>query len=120
MKPIRLLLVTLCASSFITLSALASDPTGTWKFKTETANGKSMESTLILKRENNQLSGSIDNRAGEADISRARFADDQVSFTVVRTFRKQTFTVNYEGKLAGDTIKGTIQTTGRGKETGVD
>ena len=58
--------------------------------------------------------------ADATEISDAKFADDQVSFTVVRTFgkrlRKKTFTVHYAGKLEGDTIKGTIETSGREKK----
>jgi hypothetical protein len=34
--------------------------------------------------------------------------DGEVSFTVVRPFNDDTITVNYDGKLSGDTIKGTL------------
>ncbi len=111
---------TLFALILTAISAVAADPTGTWKFKAESADGRSMESTLILKLENNQLTGSVDNLAGKADIPHATFVNDQVTFTVEREIgrrlRKQTFAVNYTGKLEGDIIKGTIQTTGRDKK----
>jgi len=119
MKSLRSLTVALAAAFVTTLSALAADPNGAWKFKAE-LEGRSVESTLTLKWQNRQLSGTIDNRAGKTEISDAKFADDQVSFTVVRTFgkrlRKKTFTVHYAGKLEGDTIKGTIETSGREKK----
>lgn len=116
MKSLRTLTVTLAA--FVTSSlAWAGDPTGTWKFKVEGPNGRAVDATLTLKLDGDKLSGHVNHRAGEEEITQARFADDQVNFTVVRTIgkrlRKQTLTVNYSGKLEGDTIKGTIQTTGR-------
>ena len=99
------------------LAAYAGDPSGTWKFQAEGPGGRSAESTLTLKLQDNQLTGTIDNRAGKAEITAATFKDDQIAFTVVREIgrrlRKQTFTIRYSGKLEGDTIKGTIETTGR-------
>jgi hypothetical protein len=115
MKSKRLLtaLVLFCSA----VAAYAGDPNGTWKFGAEGPNGRSIEATLTLKWQDNRLSGTIDNRAGKVNITQATFADDQVSFTVVRElgrgFRKQKITLHYSGKLEGDTIKGTIQTMGR-------
>lgn len=120
MKSLRLATFALFTFVATALTAVAGDPSGTWKFKAEGPGGRSTESTLTLKWANNQLSGSIDNRAGKADIKDATFANDQISFTVIREFgrrlRKKTFTTHYSGKLEGDTIKGTIATTGREKE----
>lgn len=100
--------------------AWAGDPNGTWKFHAEGPKGRGADSTLTLKWDNNQLTGNVDNRAGKAAISDGKFADDQISFTVVREIgrrlRKQTFTIKYNGKLEGDVIKGTIETTARGEK----
>lgn len=115
MKSFRTLFAALVAAFILTITAFAGDPSGTWKFKAEAPNGRNVESTLTLKWANNQLSGTIDNRAGKTEIKNARFAEDQVTFTVERKFRRQKFTINYAGKLEGDTIEGTIQTTGREK-----
>jgi hypothetical protein len=117
MNSIRTLTMTAIAALTFSLSAFAGDPNGTWKFKAEAAEGRSVESTLTLKWENNQLSGTIDNRAGKVPINNGTFANDQLTFTVNREIgrklRKKKFTFNYSGKLEGDTIEGTIQTTGR-------
>jgi hypothetical protein len=119
MKSFRSLTVAIVAIFVTALNAFAGDPTGTWTFKTE-GKERSLESTLTLHWENNQLTGTMDNRAGKAEIRNAKFVDDQLSFTVERTIgkrlRKKTFIVNYAGKLEGDTIRGTIQTTGRDKQ----
>jgi hypothetical protein len=95
----------------------AADPTGTWKFTAEGPRGHAAESTLVLNYANNQLSGTIDNRAGKAEITAGSFANDTVAFNVHREFgrrlRKQKIDVHYQGKLEGNTIIGTIETTGR-------
>jgi hypothetical protein len=117
MKSIRPFIAALAALSLTALAAFAGDPSGTWKFQAEGPGGRSAESTLTLKLQDNQLTGTIENRAGKAEITAATFKDDQIAFTVVREIgrrlRKQTFTIHYAGKLAGDTITGTIETTGR-------
>lgn len=118
-KSLRNLTLVSCALFMASPAVAAGDPNGTWKFKAE-AGGRSLESTLTLRWAGRQLTGSIENRAGKADITEASFTDDEVTFTVVRTLgkrlRKKTFTVHYAGKLEGDTIKGTIETADRDKQ----
>lgn len=94
-------------------TALAADPSGTWKWTAETPQGRSAESTLNLTLANNHLSGTIENRLGKVDIRDAQFTDDHISFTVVRKFRQREFKTAYIGKLEGDTITGKIETKGR-------
>ena len=94
-------------------AAWAGDPNGTWKYTAQGPNGHSAESTLTLKWADSQLTGAIDNRAGKAEIKDAKFANDRISFTVVRKIRRFTITVNYAGQLTGDTIKGTIESKDR-------
>lgn len=117
MKSFRHCFLSLFVVAATTLSAFAADPTGTWKFQTAMPNGRTAESTLALVWQNNQLTGTIDNRAGQAQIHDGRFANDQVSFTVDRELgrrlRKKTFTLHYSGKLEASAITGTIETTGR-------
>ena len=119
MKPFRHLVLASCSLFFVSLALAAGDPNGTWKFKTKVGE-TTAESTLILKWADHALTGSIDNRAGKVDITEPGFADDRVTFTVVRELgkraRKKTFVLHYSGKLEGDSIKGTIETTGRDKQ----
>lgn len=117
MKSIRVFSLALLATVFTSLAVFAAgDPNGTWKFKAEGPNGRSVEATVALKWDNNQLSGTVDNRTGKVPIANAKFADDQVTFSVTRKIRRRSFTTNYNGKLVGDTIKGTIQATGRDEQ----
>jgi hypothetical protein len=113
MKSIRLLAATLLTLSFTILAAYAADPNGTWKYKAESPRGRSVEATLVLKWENNQLSGSVDNRLGKAEINDAIFANDQITFNVTREFRGKKITTHYNGKLTENSINGTIETAGR-------
>jgi len=113
MKLLRILALVSIAWLAAAATAWAGDPNGSWKFTAQGPNGRSAESTLTLKWADNQLTGSIDNRAGKAEIKDAKFANDQLSFTVVRKIRRFTITVNYAGQLTGDTIKGTIQSKDR-------
>jgi hypothetical protein len=117
MKSIRFLIVALSALA-LPLAVFAADPSGTWKFTAEGPNGRSTESVLTLNWANQQLTGTIDNRAGKAEIKNATFADDVVKFTVERKIRRRSFKTHYTGRLEGDTIKGTIQATGRKKSSG--
>lgn len=110
MKSIRTFALSTFTFLALAVSAWAGDPNGTWKFTAQGPNGRSVDSTLTLKWADNQLTGTIDNRAGKAEIKDAKFANDQISFTIVRKIRRHTLTVNYAGQLEGDTIKGTIQT----------
>ena len=109
-------LVALFAFGIAAVAGWAGDPTGTWRWTAEGAGGRKMDTTLTLKRDGERVTGVVDNRLGKADIRDAKFADDHVSFTVVRKIRRREITVKYAGRLEGDAIKGTIETIGRDKK----
>lgn len=111
MKPSLRLLLCLIALTFAA-AVRADDPSGTWTFQTKgLQDGEGGTSTLELRWENNILSGTITNRAGETSIRDASFADGRVRFTVKRRIRVRSIEIHYDGLLEGDTIKGTIQGT---------
>lgn len=117
MKTLRMFSLAILTLYFSALTTLAGgDPTGTWNLKVETPNARSIDSTLSLKWENNQLTGTIDNKSGTAEIRNAQFSHDEVTFSVDRKIRRRKTTFNYTGKLEGDTIKGTLQTKGRNNQ----
>ena len=85
------------------------DPTGTWKWST-TFNNQTRETTLKLKLEGDKLTGVILGRDNqETKIDDAALKDDTVSFSATRERNGQKFTTKYQGKLDGDTIKGTAE-----------
>jgi hypothetical protein len=106
MKMLRLLcsLLALAAAA----SALAANPTGTWKWTTHSPNGD-IETTLKLESKDGKLAGAYSNQFGDTTISNATLQDDVLAFDVVREFNGAKFVVKYRGKLAGDTIKGTLE-----------
>jgi hypothetical protein len=116
MKLIHRVASSIAVVFIMTLSTWAGDPTGTWKSKTELLNGTNLESTLVLNWDSSHLSGYVDNRAGKADIKNAAFVEENVSFKVERKIRRRKITVNYSGKLADDTITGTINYLDRDKK----
>ncbi len=82
------------------------NPTGTWKWTVMRGDQK-REMTLKLKLEGDKLTGAYVGRDGkETPIEDATFKDGEVSFKVTRERDGNKFTVKYNGKVSGDTIKG--------------
>ncbi len=109
MKMLRLL------CSFLALaaaaSALAADPTGTWKWTTQSPNGE-ISTTLKLESKDGKLTGAYSNQFGDTTISEVSFQGDILAFEVVRDLGGNKFVVKYRGKLEGDTLKGTLEAAG--------
>ena len=107
-----------CAAAFgllVVLSlgtpALAADPSGTWKWSVE-RNGQTFESSLKLQKpEGSTLTGVYVGRQNETPIEDGKFVDNTVTFKVTREFGGNKVVIAYEGKLDGDTIKGTSKFT---------
>jgi hypothetical protein len=71
--------------------------------------------TLKLKLDGDKLTGAMVGRDGkETAIEDGKFADNTVSFSVVREGKNGKTTSKYSGKLSGDTIKGKTE-SGREK-----
>ena len=95
--------------------AQAADPTGTWKWSVE-RNGNTIESTLKLKLEGSSLTGVYIGRGNtETPIEEGKFENNTVSFKVTREFNDNKFVIGYEGKVDGDSIKGTSKFTRDGE-----
>jgi hypothetical protein len=97
--------------------ALAADATGTWKWTVERG-GNTIEQTLKLKQDKDQLTGTISGRAGtETPIEDGKVSDDTVSFKVTREFNGNKIVIKYEGKVTGDMIKGESKFEREGEDT---
>jgi hypothetical protein len=94
-----------------------ADPTGTWKWE-DTIKDQKRERTLKLKLEGTKLTGTMPGRKDgqETKIEDGKFENGEVSFTVTRERGDQKFVTKYKGKLEGDTIKGTIESSFGGKD----
>lgn len=102
----------LVAFGTLTVAAFAADPSGTWKWTTHSPNGD-IATTLKLDVKDGKVSGAYSNQFGDAAISNASVTGDVITFEVVRDLGGQQFIVKYQGKLEGDSIKGTIEAAGR-------
>jgi hypothetical protein len=109
MKSLRLLCSLLALAAAV--SAFAADPTGTWKWATQSPAGE-IATTLKLESKDGKLTGAYSNQFGDAMISNASFQDDVLAFEVVRELNGGKFVVKYRGKLEGDSIKGTLEAPG--------
>ncbi len=109
MKTLRRLCSFLALAAAV--SALAADPTGTWKWTTRSPNGD-IETTLKLESKDGKLAGAYSNQFGDTTISNVSFQGDLIAFDVVRELGGGKFVVKYHGKLEGDTIKGTLEAPG--------
>src|SRR5688572_15036077 len=86
-----------------------ADPTGTWKW-TAKFGEREREMTLKLKLDGGKLTGAqVGRNDRETPIENATFKDGEVTFEVTRERNGQKRTTKYQGKVAGDTIKGKIE-----------
>lgn len=113
MKTLRLL--SAASVAFLAASAaLAGDPSGSWKWKVTTPNGDAIDISLKLELKDGKLAGTYSSRFGDAPITEASFKDDAIAFSVEREFDGNKFKIKYQGKLDGDSIKGSLELPGFG------
>lgn len=108
MKTIRLFTLFLTLG----LAAFAADPTGIWKWATKSPNGD-IETTLKLEVKDGKVTGAYSNQFGDTTISNASLKDDTITFDIVRDLGGTKYVVKYQGKVDGDTLKGTLEAPGR-------
>ncbi len=82
------------------------DLNGTWKSSFTNQQGQARETIFKLKAEDGKLSGTVSGRNGETAIEDAKFAGDDVSFSVTREFNGNKVVTKYSGKVSGDAITG--------------
>jgi hypothetical protein len=103
-------LVAACGMAAAAFAAEAN-PTGTWKWAT----GRTGEQTLNLVYQNGQLSGTLLGEHGgrfqfpDTPISEASCQGGVIKFSVTRELGGTKVTTRYEGKLEGDSIKGSSE-----------
>jgi hypothetical protein len=102
-----------------TATASVASPAGTWKWSQPGRDGSTFEQTLELAYDEGKLTGKLlgatrgDMQIPAADISDASFKDGTVAFSVAREFNGNRIVSKYEGKLEGDSIKGSFERPSR-------
>lgn len=116
--------LTACLLLALGLSAQAADkkndPTGTWTWSVPGRDGNTREVTGKLKLDGDKLTGSISGRQNDTNIEDAKLDGDQISFKVTREVGGNKIVSKYSGKIAGDSIKGKIESEREGQPTSRD
>jgi hypothetical protein len=120
MKSTFKLIAATAAACFVSVAAFAADASGTWKWTQQgRQGGPGFEVTLKLEAKDGVLSGTLLGMQGpqgaipDVAIGDASLKGDMVAFSVTREFNGNKRTSKYEGKLEGDTIKGSVERQGR-------
>ncbi len=99
------------------LAAFAADVTGKWTFEQQGRGGNPTTVTLNLKMDGGKLVGSVvrPGRNGnmEAQITDGKMEGDNISFKTSQQMGDNTITIEYTGKIVGDTINLKITRPGR-------
>jgi hypothetical protein len=108
-------LLAMFAAMFLALGMVATagaaesdDPSGDWTW-TFSRGDREIEISMTLKVDGEKLSGTVGRDDRKSDIQDGTFKDGTLSFKTVRERNGQSFTVNYEGKLESDAIKGKVE-----------
>jgi hypothetical protein len=118
----------ICIAAFALLFAstgnaqeTSTNATGTWKWTVTMPDGNTLEPVLKLKQEGEKLTGTSSYRPDrETPITEGVAKGGTVSFKVVRERDGRQFVTSYKGKVAGDTLKGTIQSNFGGEDRTFD
>ncbi len=81
---------------------------GTWKLKVEVKNGPTFEPTLKLSQTGSAVTGTYTGEQGDTPVTQALVLANELNFTVTRQKDGKNYTLRYQGKVEGDTIKGTV------------
>lgn len=105
-------LIVLLVSVFA-LAALAADVSGAWTGIFRTREGGAFETNLVLKADGNNLTGTFQQgNSDEMQIENGKINGDQISFTLTRGTGDNAHQISYTGKVAGNTMKLTMQVAG--------
>lgn len=95
----------------LAVSAWAADVTGKWTAEVPGRDGEKRTQTYNLKADGGKLTGTVSGMMGQdAEISDGKVDGDNISFKVVREFNGNTMTMEYSGKVSGDSLDLTMKT----------
>jgi hypothetical protein len=108
MKMLKLML----AGCLATMTIMAADVTGKWTAEMPGRDGATMTTTMNLKADGANLTGTVSGRRGDTEISAGKVDGNNVMFDVVREMQGNKFVTHYVGIIDGDTIHFTIKSEG--------
>jgi len=86
------------------VAMLAADIDGKWTATVQGRNGNSREVTYTLKADGDKLTGTQTTPMGERQLENGKIEGDTVSWSQTMNFQGESRTMNYTGKIQGDTI----------------
>jgi hypothetical protein len=89
----------------------AEDPTGAWKLKCVSPDGKPRECVVTLYREGEDLKGNLTIGRVTQAAKNVGFHQGVLSFRVDGEFAGKAYTLAYQGKPQGDQLRGTVRWT---------
>jgi hypothetical protein len=127
MKSLSSFLTTLLLATVFAFTAQADDkkvdPSGTWTWTSPAGNNRpERKNTLVLKKEGEKITGTVEREGsdGKIDIQDAKLNGDELTFTVVREYQGNKFTIKYSGKVSADNIKGKTEFERNGQQQSRD
>ncbi len=85
-----------------------ADVAGTWKLRVPTRDGATFEPTLKLAQQGATVTGTYAGEQGDTKIVDGLVLADEFSFEVTRTKDGKSYRLRYQGKVSGDTYKGSV------------
>src|SRR5262252_6583047 len=93
-------------NDFLDSTADKVDPVGTWNCEYERG-GVKLTSTMTIKKDGDKLVGTMSwPNQKETNLKDLKLKDDTLTFSAVRKFMDNEFTVDYKLTIDGDTLKG--------------
>ncbi len=92
-------------TAIFAVAASAADIAGTWK-GTADFQGQAIERTFVFKVDGSKLTGETTSELlGKSTIEQGKVDGDTISFMITANFQGTEVKMVYKGKVAGDTIK---------------
>jgi hypothetical protein len=88
--------------------AQTANVAGVWKLKVPMKNGPTFEPTLTLTQTGGSVAGSYTGEQGATPITDGMVLTDELTFEVARQKDGKNYKLRYQGKVNGDTLKGSV------------
>ena len=105
-------LILMCSTASIAAAQhLATDPSGTWRWKYE-MDGKTREDAVLLNFDGGKVTGTFRGLPEKPiEVQEAKLKGSQLSFTVEYKMKDQSVSLAFAGKIKQDDLDGTVTVT---------
>lgn len=93
---------------------------GAWKYTVKTETGEGIDLTVRFKRDGRNLTGINRVLDNDIPIQDGTIEEGRVRFKVVNQYEGRTITTTYDGRVVGDTLRGTLESDFTGQRKTYD